>query len=156
MREHLLDKDKPICGECEWTAAWQWWPGFYFHNIMISFVQIQTSRSHYIKPAQSLTSSNFGSQCSVASWKDVVIQSFQTVTPRDPSNRWSHSRGPHWSSHNYTYNLWSKKKAVLHYGKPSQVTYVTIVPWEWERDTASSFEGRFGNASSVTGYLKHD
>ncbi len=37
----------------------------------------------------------------------------------------------------------------------SQVTYVTIVPWEWERDTASSFEGRFGNASSVTGYLKH-
>ncbi len=40
--------------------------------------------------------------------------------------------------------------------KSSQVTYVTIVPWEWERDTASSFEGRFGNASSVTGYLKHD
>ncbi len=26
----------------------------------------------------------------------------------------------------------------------SQVTYVTIVPYEWERDTASSFEGRFG------------
>ncbi len=40
--------------------------------------------------------------------------------------------------------------------RTSQVTYVTIVPWEWERDTASSFEGRFGNASSVTGYLKHD
>ncbi len=40
--------------------------------------------------------------------------------------------------------------------KTSQVTYVTIVPWEWERDTASSFEGCFGNTSSVTGYLKHD
>ncbi len=37
--------------------------------------------------------------------------------------------------------------------KTSQVAYVTIVQREWERDTAS---GRFGNASSVTGYLKHD
>ncbi len=40
-------------------------------------------------------------------------------------------------------------------GKTSQVTYVTIVPWEWERDATSS-RGRYGNASSVTGYLKHD
>ncbi len=39
--------------------------------------------------------------------------------------------------------------------KTSQVTYVTIVPWEWERDATSS-RGRYGNASSVTGYLKHD
>ncbi len=39
--------------------------------------------------------------------------------------------------------------------KSSQVTYVTIVPWEWERDATSS-RGRYGNASSVTGYLKHD
>ncbi len=39
--------------------------------------------------------------------------------------------------------------------KTSQVTYVTMVPWEWERDATSS-RGRYGNASSVTGYLKHD
>ncbi len=37
----------------------------------------------------------------------------------------------------------------------SQVTYVTIVPWEWERDAASS-RGRYGNAFSVTGVLKHE
>ncbi len=30
------------------------------------------------------------------------------------------------------------------------------VPFRRELYTASSFEGRFGNASSVTGYLKHD
>ncbi len=32
----------------------------------------------------------------------------------------------------------------------------TVVPFRRELYTASSFEGRFGNASSVTGYLKHD
>ncbi len=39
--------------------------------------------------------------------------------------------------------------------KTSQVTYVTIVPWEWERDAASS-RGRYGNAFSMTGVLKHE
>ncbi len=39
--------------------------------------------------------------------------------------------------------------------KTSQVTYVTIVPWEWELDAASS-RGSYGNASSVTGVLKHE
>ncbi len=32
----------------------------------------------------------------------------------------------------------------------------TAVPFRRELYTASSFEGRFGNASSMTGYLKHD
>ncbi len=30
------------------------------------------------------------------------------------------------------------------YAETSQVTYVTIVPWEWERDTAS-----LGHASGI-------
>ncbi len=44
---------------------------------------------------------------------------------------------------------------VKRYQETSQVTYVTIVPWEWERDAASS-RGRYGNAFSVTGVLKHE
>ncbi len=34
--------------------------------------------------------------------------------------------------------------------------YKYNVPFWRELYTVSSFEGRFGNASSVTGYLKHD
>lgn len=90
-------KDKPICGQCEWTAASQWCPGCYFHNIMISFVQMQTFRSHYI--------SHFEALCTVGSWIEAVSRS---NTEKTPVTDEAVIGVPTRSSCNYTHNLWSK------------------------------------------------
>ncbi len=108
----------------------------------------------------------------------VLFQCFSKTQPFNPSSscrsQWTFSEPSHqvrtlsltlrrmnqlWKPPGHTYRY----IYILMFLYTNTLTHI-LTPWgekSWvpfrrELYTASSFEGRFGNASSVTGYLKHD